>query len=117
MQGNGAPGSIEPHFHHFIVSNRGAFALRFIVQRFVDGHLISQTRILGRLLAQRSHMIDLATLHFHGRPLEVGDQVRLRIGAAGGVRRNGPLVGYAPNRETATFEIRGTTMMYSVRQV
>ncbi|RDZ26210.1 hypothetical protein [Lysobacter silvisoli] len=117
MQGIGPDGGVQPHFHYFTCTNRGAFVSRFIVQRFVEGRLISQTRILGRLSMQDTRSIDLTTLRFHGLPLEVGDQVRLRIGAVGGVRRNGPLVHYAPNGQTAAFEVRGTTLAFSIRQL
>lgn len=111
-----ASGESEPHYHYIDYTHMGAFIARFVVQRLVDGRVISQTRLLGRMRPHQAHRIDLTTLHFHGQRLSVGDHVRLRIGAVGGVRRNGPSVAFAPGGEVARFEVRGTTLAFSVRQ-
>lgn len=117
MHASEGSGDLEPHYQFIDIAHHGAFVLRFVVQRLVDGHLISQTRLLGRLIHHQSRRIDLSELLFHGQHLQVGDQVRLRIGAVGGVRRNGTAVLYAPNREAARFEVRGTTLAFAVRRV
>lgn len=109
-------GEFEPHVQFIEFAHHGAFVLRYVVQRVIDGRLISQTRLLGRSRNQQTLRVDLATLRFHNHALEVGDHARLRIGAAGGVRRNGPLVAYAPNGETARFVVRGTTLAFTIRQ-
>ena len=111
-----ASGESEPHYHYLDYTHMGAFIARFVVQRLVDGRAISQTRILGRMRNHQTYRIDLTTLRFHGEALQVGDHVRLRIGAVGGARRNGPSVAYAPGGEDARFEVRGTTLAFSVRQ-
>ncbi|SFL29654.1 hypothetical protein [Lysobacter sp. cf310] len=111
-----ASGEPEPYYQYIDYIHLGAFVARFVVQRLVDGQVISQTRLLGRMTHHRGQRIDLTTLHFHGQRLNVGDHVRLRIGAVGGVRRSGPSVAYAPNREAARFEVRGTTLAFTIRQ-
>ena len=116
MQTFGESGELEPHFQFIEFANQGAFVLRYVVQRVIDGRLISQTRMLGRSRNQQIQRVDLATLLFHNQALEIGDHARLRIGAAGGVRRTGPSVAYAPNGEIARFVVRGTTLAFSIRQ-
>lgn len=110
-----ASGDLEPHYQYIDYAHQGAFVARFVVQRLVDGRLISQTRLLGRTRHHQTHRIDLTTLRFHGERLQIGDHVRLRIGAVGGVRRNGPSVAYAPSGEIARFEVRGTSLMFTIR--
>ena len=112
-----ASGESEPHYQYIDYIHMGAFIARFVVQRLVDGRLISQSRILGRMRNHQTHRIDLTTLRFHGEALQFGDRVRLRVGAVGGVRRNGPDVPYSNLFGTATFEVHGMTVAFEVRQV
>lgn len=111
--------SVQPErfFQHLVCINNAAFVARFVVQRLIDGRLVSQTSGSPRFQAGEARGMDLTRLRFHGEPLHVGDQVRLRVGAAGGVRRNGPSVAYAPNGQTASFSVRGTTLVFSINQV
>ncbi|MEI2433205.1 MULTISPECIES: hypothetical protein [Lysobacter] len=110
---SGAP---DPHVQHIDCSNDAAFVLRFVVQRLDGGRAISQSHRVGPFHSGQTRRVDLSALRFHGQPLEVGDRVRLRVGAVGGVRRNGPDVAYAPNGETAVFSVRGTTLAFSIGQ-
>jgi len=117
MQPSGHPAQsveLERFVQHLSVINNGAFVARFVVQRLVGGRLISQTGRLANMSAGQTRSVDLAQLRFHGRALDVGDRVRLRVGAAGGGRRNGPEVAYAPNGQTAAFHLRGTTLAFSI---
>lgn len=111
---SGPPG---PHVQHIACSNNAAFVLRFVVQRLDGGRAISQSHRIGPIQFAQVRRIDLSELRFHGQPLEVGDRVRLRVGAVGGVRRNGPDVAYAPNGETAGFSVRGSTLAFSIGRV
>lgn len=109
-------GEFEPEFQHLVVSNSAMFVMRFVIQRLVGDRLISQTNSLGRLSIGRSRSIDLATLRFHGQPLQKGDRVRLRVGAVGGVRRNGPSVAFVPFGRAAYFDVAGMTTRFSINR-
>ncbi|NUO77858.1 MAG: hypothetical protein HOQ32_17830 [Lysobacter sp.] len=110
-----APEEFEPQFRHLVIINSAIFVLRFVIQRLVDDRLVSQTNSLGRLSLGRSRSIDLTTLHFHGERLQEGDHVRLRVGAVGGVRRNGPSVAFTRfGRPTVHFDVRGMTGGFSI---
>ena len=108
--------SVDPErfVQHLSLMNNAGFVARFVVQRLVDGRLISQTARFGNMSIGQARSVDLAQLRFHGHALNVGDRVRLRVGAAAGTRRNGPEVAYAPNGQTAAFNVRGTTQVFSV---
>ncbi|QWP76884.1 hypothetical protein J5226_00260 [Lysobacter sp. K5869] len=117
MQTSGNPAeSVEPELfvQHLSLINNGGFIARFVVQRLVGGRLISQTNAFGNIQLGQTRTVDLSALRFHNQALDVGDRVRLRVGAAGGTRRNGPEVSYAPNGQTAAFNVRGTTLVFSI---
>lgn len=117
MQPSGNPAeSVEPELfvQHLTLVNNAGFLARFVVQRLVGGRLISQTPGSGNLALGQTRGVDLTQLRFHGQALAVGDHVRFRVGAAGGSRRNGPTVAYAPNGQTAAFNLRGTTLVFSI---
>jgi hypothetical protein len=62
----------------------------------------------------QSHQVDLANLKFGDRPLEIGQPVRPQVMVVLGATRQGPPVRYAPNGQTATFSVRGTTLSYDI---
>ena len=109
-------GEFEQQFRHLVVINSAMFVMRFVIQRLVDGRLVSQTNSLGRLSLGRSRSIDLTTLHFHGERLQEGGHVRLRVGAVSGVRRNGPAVAFTPFGPTVHFDVSGMTSGFSINR-
>lgn len=117
MHPSGNPAeSVEPELfvQHLACVNDAGFIARFVVQRLVGDRLIGQTHRFGGLRTGQTQRVDLAQLRFHGQALEVGDRVRLRVGAVGGGRRDGPSVAFAPNGRTASFSVRGTTLVFSI---
>lgn len=115
MQRFGHPDDRDVPNQHLVIVNNAIFVLRFVIQRLVDDRLISQTNSLGRLSTGRHRRIDLTTLRFHGERLQEGDSVRLRVGAIGGVRRNGPTMRFTPFFGQASyFEVIGMTTRFTI---
>ena len=110
-------GQTELHVQHIACTNNAWFAIRFVVQRLDGDRAISQALGAGAFPINQTRSVDLSALRFHGQALAVGDRVRLRVGAAGGGRRNGPSVVYAPNGHSAGFSVRGTIASFSVNRI
>ncbi|MBX9401726.1 hypothetical protein K4L06_10420 [Lysobacter sp. BMK333-48F3] len=110
-------GQPELHVQHIACINNAGFSMRFVVQRLDGDTAVSQALAAGAFPLGQTRSVDLSTLLFHGRKLQVGDRVRVRVGAVGGGRRNGPSVAFAPNGHTATFNVRGTIASFSINRI
>lgn len=110
-------GQPELHVQHIACTNNAWFSMRFVVQRVEGDRVIGQAHRTSAFPAGQTRNVDLSALRFHGKALDIGDRVRLRVGAIGGGRRDGPSVAYAPNGHTAAFSVRGTTQRFSINRL
>lgn len=104
-------GSVDLHVQHIACVNNAGFVMNFQIRRQRDGRDAGDS---GRYPINQSRRIDLSGLEFGGDRLQIGDLVQPRVNAVAGSTRDGPGVRYAPNGQTATFNVRGTTLDYSV---
>ncbi|MCF7223274.1 hypothetical protein [Marilutibacter chinensis] len=104
-------GDVDLHVQHIACVNNAGFVMSFQIRRQRDGRHAGDS---GNYPINQSRRVDLSQLEFDGGGLEVGDLVQPRVHAVLGSTREGPMVRYAPNGQTATFNVRGTTLHYSV---
>lgn len=105
------------HVQHLTCANNAAFVMSFEIERLDGDQVAGRAGGSGNFPINQTRSIDLAGLLFDGRPLQVGDRVRVRVHAVLGRTQSGPAVVYAPSGHTATFSVQGTTQNYSINRV
>lgn len=93
--------------------NHAAFVMRFSVEHIrLDGG-VATAGSTGNYPVGQTRIIDLAQ---HG--LSEGTMMRPKVKAvAGRTKRGNVYVQYARNGQTATYEVRGTTLIFSVKRI
>ncbi|MDH5824917.1 hypothetical protein QFW77_18280 [Luteimonas sp. RD2P54] len=105
-------GSTELFVQHIACVNNAGFVMWFEIERARDNATAGHS---GRYPINQSRRLDAAGLEFPAPPLKVGDLIHPRVHAIAGRTERGPAVRYAPNGQTATFAVTGTTLLYSIQ--
>ncbi|WP_269530901.1 hypothetical protein [Chitinimonas sp. BJYL2] len=105
-------GQTALHVQHIACVNNAGFVMDFKVSNR-DGHKAGDS---GGYPINQVRSIDVATLQFNGRGAEVGEEIHPVVHAHAGVTKEGPTVRYAPNGQTATYTVTGTTLIYSINR-
>jgi hypothetical protein len=93
--------------------NHAAFVMRFSVESIRPDGTLATTGQTGNFAVGRTGIIDMAQ---HGG--REGALIRPRVRAVAGTTNSGNVyVQYARNGQTATYEVRGTTLNFRVTRI